>query len=127
MNARFLRLWSAAGHAAVAQNGPGGMAGELIEESSDSVGRACCCPARPAVRIVMPPGPSRRCSTELLLCGHHYRVSRAALAAARAVVSELPGTPQDIASWIGLEPADGQPQAASGQAINRMLRASSPP
>ena len=28
--------------------------------------------------------------TELLLCGHHYRVSRAALAAAHAAVSQLP-------------------------------------
>ena len=43
-----------------------------------------------------------RHSTELMLCGHHYRVSRAALAAAGAV-RELPGTPQDIASWIGIE------------------------
>lgn len=37
--------------------------------------------------------------------GHHYRVSRAALTAAKAVVRELPGTPEDIAAWIGVEQA----------------------
>lgn len=52
---------------------------------------ACCCPARPAVRVVMPPSATRHHTTELLLCGHHYRVSREALAAAHATVTELPG------------------------------------
>ena len=51
--------------------------------------RACCCPARPVVRVVMPPTASRR-GVDLLLCGHHYRVSSQALAAAGATVSELP-------------------------------------
>ena len=60
----------------------------------------------------MPPGPSRPHTTELLLCGHHYRVSRAALAAAKAIVRELPGTPGDIATWIGLELADVPSRAA---------------
>jgi hypothetical protein len=55
------------------------------------------------VRVIMPPGPSRPHSTDLLLCAHHYRVSRAALAAARAVVGKLPDTPEDIMSWIGIE------------------------
>jgi hypothetical protein len=44
------------------------------------------------VRVVMPPTAARRHETDLLLCGHHYRVSRAALAAAHATVSELPGS-----------------------------------
>jgi len=52
--------------------------------------RACCCPARPVVRVVMPPTASRPHSVDLLLCGHHYRVSSQALAAAGATVSELP-------------------------------------
>ena len=52
--------------------------------------RACCCPARPVVRVIMPPAAGRRRSVDLLLCGHHYRVSRQALAAAGAAVSELP-------------------------------------
>jgi hypothetical protein len=55
------------------------------------VGSACCCPARPVVRVVMPPTAIRLHRTELLLCGHHYRVSRQTLAAANATVTELPG------------------------------------
>src|SRR5271165_3357401 len=54
-------------------------------------GSACCCPARPVVQVVMPPTATRPHRTELLLCGHHYRVSRQALAAANATVTELPG------------------------------------
>jgi hypothetical protein len=54
-------------------------------------GSACCCPARPVVRVIMPPAATRPHRTELLLCGHHYRVSRQALAAANATVTELPG------------------------------------
>jgi hypothetical protein len=52
--------------------------------------RACCCPARPVVRVIMPPTAGRPYSTDLLLCGHHYRISGQALAAAGATVSELP-------------------------------------
>ncbi len=54
-------------------------------------GPACCCPANPVVRVVMPATAARPHPTELLLCGHHYRVSRQALAAAGATVSELRG------------------------------------
>jgi hypothetical protein len=53
--------------------------------------RACCCPAQPVVRVIMPSAPGRRHSVDLLLCGHHYRVSRPALAAARARIEYLPG------------------------------------
>lgn len=53
--------------------------------------RACCCPAWPVVRVIMPPGPGRPHPVDLLLCGHHYRTSRAALAAARARIEDLPG------------------------------------
>ncbi len=52
--------------------------------------RACCCPARPVVRVIMPPTATRPHSVDLLLCGHHYRVSCQALEAAGATVSELP-------------------------------------
>jgi hypothetical protein len=62
--------------------------------------RACCCPATAIVRVVLPSTPARRHQTDLLLCGHHYRISRQALAAARAKVSELPGTPDDTVAWI---------------------------
>ncbi len=65
--------------------------------------RACCCPAKPMVRVLMPPTAARPHETELLLCGHHYRASRQALAAARARVRGLPGTPGDAAAWIRVE------------------------
>jgi hypothetical protein len=62
--------------------------------------RACCCPARPVVRVVMPPAPDRPATVDLLLCGHHYRVSLAALLAADAAVYDvkgelIAGTPAD--------------------------------
>jgi hypothetical protein len=53
--------------------------------------RACCCPGQPVVRVIMPPTSKRRHSVDLLLCGHHYRVSRPALTAAGAHVEILPG------------------------------------
>jgi hypothetical protein len=72
-------------------------------DPSTGLDRACCCPALAMVRVVMPPTAARPRETELLLCGHHYRVSRRALAAAGARVRELPGTPGDTMAWIGLE------------------------
>jgi hypothetical protein len=53
--------------------------------------RACCCPGQPVVRVIMPPVPGRPHSVDLLLCGHHYRVSRQVMAAAGARVENLPG------------------------------------
>jgi hypothetical protein len=38
------------------------------------------------VRVLIPPASARRHSVDLLLCGHHYRASCAALAAAGAVI-----------------------------------------
>jgi hypothetical protein len=55
--------------------------------------RACCCPARPSVVAVMPAVPGRDHPTDLLLCGHHYRVPRQALAAAGAVILDRAGLP----------------------------------
>jgi len=54
---------------------------------------ACCCPARPVVIAIMPPGPGRPQQTELLLCGHHHRVSQQALRAAGAMVLDIKGAP----------------------------------
>jgi len=48
--------------------------------------RACCCPARPVVTVIMPPVPGRPHPVDLLLCGHHFRVSQAALTTAGAAV-----------------------------------------
>ena len=53
--------------------------------------RACCCPAQPVVRVIIPPSAQRPHSVDLLLCGHHYRVSRRTLTAARARIEYLPG------------------------------------
>ncbi len=55
--------------------------------------RACCCPGRPAVVVIMPPGPGRPDPVDLLLCAHHYRVSERTLAAAGAAVFGTSGEP----------------------------------
>lgn len=47
---------------------------------------ACCCSARPVVVVLMPATDDRPRSVELLLCGHHYRVSHDALERAGARV-----------------------------------------
>jgi hypothetical protein len=98
MDAKFM-------HKAPIRNAPAaeriGEDGTGLCAQGSALDRACCCAAKAAVRVTMPPNPSRRHSTELLLCGHHYRVSRQALAAAGAVVRELPGTPPDVSAWIG--------------------------
>jgi hypothetical protein len=96
MNARFRpssagRVEGAAGlFDATAKRGP-------ATSPSD---QACCCVARAVVRVVMPPTATRPHETELLLCGHHYRVAHAALAAARTTVSELPASAHDPDAWF---------------------------
>ncbi len=59
--------------------------------------RSCCCPARPVVKVLIPPAVSRSHSVDLLLCGHYYRAALAAVGAAvidqtGAVVDPVPGT-----------------------------------
>ena len=53
--------------------------------------RACCCSARPVVRVLMPATPRRPYRVGLLLCGHHFRLSQWTLAAAGSVAQVLPG------------------------------------
>jgi hypothetical protein len=65
--------------------------------------RACCCPAMPAVTVIMPRAAHRRRSVDLLLCGHHYRASQAALCAAGATAYDSVGTL--IMPAIGEQPA----------------------
>jgi hypothetical protein len=55
------------------------------------------------VRVIMPPTPERRHSVDLLLCGHHYRVSRQTLAATQARVEDLPGKAEAAAAALLLE------------------------
>lgn len=51
--------------------------------------RSCCCPARPVVKVIMPPTADRPHPVDLWLCGHHYHVSARALLAAGADVEHL--------------------------------------
>jgi len=75
-------------------------AADLIDlHAARQAGRSCCCPAKPMVVAVMPPAPGRPHPTELLLCGHHYRVCRQTLAAAGAAVTDLDGVPVTGCAW----------------------------
>src|SRR5215472_11356359 len=67
--------------------------------AAQRAGRACCCPAKPMVIAIMPPRRGRKHPTDLLLCGHHYRVSRKVLAAAGATVLDLSGVPVTDDAW----------------------------
>jgi hypothetical protein len=53
--------------------------------------RACCCPARPVVTVVIPAGRGHPHPADLLLCGHHYRANLAALRAVGADVYDQTG------------------------------------
>ena len=101
MDAKFTRKAPVRNAPAAEQLGDGGSS--LATQTAALAGRACCCAGKTAVRVTMPPSPSRRHPTELLLCGHHNRASRQALAAAGAVAREPPGTPADVSSWIGAD------------------------
>jgi len=69
------------------------LADELAEISMAlGVGeRACCCPARPVVRVIMPATVTHPDPVDLLLCGHHYRTAQEALRAAGAAVYDEKG------------------------------------
>lgn len=55
--------------------------------------RACCCSAKPAIVVIMPPGPGRPAPSDLLLCRHHYLACERALAAVPAAVFDSSGVP----------------------------------
>ncbi len=80
MKGRFLR------HSTVTRGMRAEPAGDLAQLGRPIAAnqRGCCCPARPMVTVIMPPTASRPYPMDLLLCGHHYRVSQAALRAAGA-------------------------------------------
>ncbi len=86
MKPRFLSK-GAGGGAPESGNPPPGSPPPLVGGAD----RACCCPAYPVAQAIMPAAPERPHPVDLLLCGHHYRVSRQALAAAGATVTYLPG------------------------------------
>jgi hypothetical protein len=64
--------------------------------------KACCCPSRPMVRVLMPATASRPYRVDLLLCGHHFRLSQWTLAAAGAVARVLPGRGADRTAGLAL-------------------------
>jgi hypothetical protein len=101
MNARF--SYSSARNNGNAASRPLDDAIPARDAAAGLADQACCCPAKALVRVLMPPIAARPHETELLLCGHHYRAARRALAAARARVRELPGTSGDTVAWIRLE------------------------
>ena len=105
---------NARSHRASQAPGAGALFGDAAPAGPPSLDQACCCVARAVVRVVMPPAPGRPHETELLLCGHHYRVSRDALAAAHAVVEELPGTTADAAAWFHDDRARSYAMVAKG-------------
>ena len=91
-------------HYAIARrDGPGQPAATVIDwHAARRAERSCCCPAKPVVMVIMPPAPGRAHQTDLLLCGHHYRVGRQTLAAAGATVTKInPVQPADDAWPLG--------------------------
>ena len=54
------------------------------------------------VRILIPPTPGRRHPVDLLLCGHHYRESRAALATAKPGGIDTSGDPAVLGRLMSL-------------------------
>jgi hypothetical protein len=71
--------------------------------------RACCCPARPVVRAIIPPAPQRPRPVGLLLCGHHYPGLPSGLLPPSARMQVLPGR-ADAAAAALVEDA-GRPRA----------------
>lgn len=59
---------------------------------------ACCCPAAPMVQLVLA-RPDGRPPVELLLCGHHYRISADALTTGGATAYDVDGMPLQAAPW----------------------------
>ena len=60
--------------------------------------RSCCCPARPVVVVLIPTTCAPPHPVDLLLCGHHYLASRAALAAVNAVAVDETGSVLELES-----------------------------
>ena len=64
--------------------------------------KACCCPSRPMVKVLMPATADRPYRVELLLCGHHFRLSQWTLAAVGAVARVMPGRSAGRVSGLAL-------------------------
>jgi hypothetical protein len=93
MNLRFPRhgaggheMTSAAGHAPAQEPSDGWLPPDSPLPVPD---RACCCTARPMVKVIVPPSAARPHPVDLWLCGHHWRASRTALCAVGATACEM--------------------------------------
>jgi len=86
--------------------------------------RSCCCPARPVVMVLIPPVSARRHAVDLLLCGHHYQSSKAALAAVGAVAVDETGTIVDPASPGDIR-TTRPPSPCAGRPVPRRVRSRS--
>jgi hypothetical protein len=67
------------------------MTGQRRAAPLDVAARACGCPARPDVTVVMLPAASRLHPAELFLRGHHFRASQAGLQAAGTAAYDKTG------------------------------------
>jgi hypothetical protein len=62
--------------------------------------RACCCAAPPVAIVMMPAAACADGATiDLLLCGHHFRASKPALAAVGATILDIKGHPLTAGAW----------------------------
>ena len=107
MSASDLHLSNAAPDAARSETEPTTLARAPFDWRALSfTDHACCCGARPAVAVIMPPVPGRARPADLLLCGHHYRANQLALAGTGAEAFTLAGAAVAAADlWkVGADP-----------------------
>lgn len=57
------------------------------------------------MRVIMPASATRPHPVDVLLCGHHYRMSQASIEAARGTIEVLPGRSADAATALLINPA----------------------
>lgn len=86
--------WSFLRQDPTSPDGPQEPAGQVVDEGRALLwpDRACCCPAVPIVKVVVPPTSKRPRPVDLFLCGHHYRASWGALDSVDATVHDVQGT-----------------------------------
>jgi hypothetical protein len=64
-----------------------------------TTGQACCCTAKPMVKVLMPPVRPGGEPVDLLMCGHHFRAGELALLAAGAAAFDADGALLMPADW----------------------------
>jgi hypothetical protein len=93
MSARFPHRKAAGAltqaHAPTTPEAASGPAPLLRDDSTPVPSSACCCPARPLVKVIIPAGRAHPEPVDLWLCGHHWRVSAEALAGVGATIYDV--------------------------------------